>query len=272
VQAHAFPARAFIQQWDGIFPPDYALVADELGKRGVPVIPLSTQAFLAGVPLTRSDLVVGDFMWTRHACEQLCIPMPIAPDYPAVLQPFLHRRVWRSTLGDVREFLASVAPDKPAQVFVKPAADAKAFSAVIEPRDQMLSTLLDGIPGVIDPLPASLPVFCAEVVEMVEEHRAYIVNGEIRAVCCYKPRSDGGASQLDMDVVREAVRLLCSSAEGSELKGCGVDFAVMRQNTADSSFITGLIEVNDGYSLGRYEGVSGVLIARWQELVRGCCE
>ena len=53
-------------------------------------------------------------------------------------------------------------------------------------------------------------------------------------------------------------------AEG--LAGFGMDFAIM---TRDKGFCTCLVEVNDGYSLGRYEGLNGkdytdLLIARWQ--------
>ena len=53
-------------------------------------------------------------------------------------------------------------------------------------------------------------------------------------------------------------------AEG--LAGFGMDFAIM---TRDKGFRTCLVEVNDGYSLGRYEGLNGkdytdLLIARWQ--------
>ena len=49
-----------------------------------------------------------------------------------------------------------------------------------------------------------------------------------------------------------------------------MDFAIMKIN---DNYITGLIEVNDGYSLGWNEGVSSkdytdMLIQRWKEIVR----
>jgi len=53
-------------------------------------------------------------------------------------------------------------------------------------------------------------------------------------------------------VVEDAVKKLAMAEEGRELTGYGMDFAVMR--TAEGE-VTGLIEVNDGYSLGHYEGL-----------------
>ena len=52
--------------------------------------------------------------------------------------------------------------------------------------------------------------------------------------------------------------------------GCGIDFAILR--IAPDEHVTCLVEVNDGFSLGRYEGLSGkaytdLLIARWEKLV-----
>ena len=50
----------------------------------------------------------------------------------------------------------------------------------------------------------------------------------------------------------------------------GMDFAVV--GNKDGSNTTCLVEVNDGYSLGRYKGLSGkdytdLLITRWRTLV-----
>ena len=141
----------------------------------------------------------------------------------------------------------------------------------------MLDALLDGIPGVINPLPSTLPVHCAEVVVFEAEFRVYVVRGAIRSVCQYMgPASDN----LDRTVVDEAVRALSSSEEGCDLVGCALDFALMRPPpAADGSpqpLVTCLVEVNDGYSLGRYDGLSGrdyrytdLLVARWQRLVQG---
>ncbi|CAE7325608.1 unnamed protein product [Symbiodinium sp. CCMP2592] len=259
-----FPARAFVQTFDEI-PEDYKDLVVELRGRGVPVELRTTESMLAEpFPLTRDDLVVGDFDWTRTALKQLGIPMPQPPDYPTCLQHLLRRRIWQSTLGEIREQLASSLPDADHQVFIKPAVDTKAFSAIVEPRDQMLAPLLEGIPDCISPLPFNLPVHCAEVVDMISEYRVYVVHREIRAICHYKGPSEG-AGALDLNVVKEAVQTLCQSEEGHNLAGFGMDFAVLEEGTC-------LVEVNDGFSLGKYPGVSGkdytdLLVARWHSLM-----
>lgn len=134
----------------------------------------------------------------------------------------------------------------------------------------MISCLLEGIPDVMDPLPSSMPVHCSEVVEMISEYRVYVINGSIRSVCQYK----GPEEMLDRSVLEEAVRVFSESKEA--VSGCALDFAVMKKLDApeDAKPVTGLIEVNDGYSLGWYEGLSGkdytdLLIARWAELLIG---
>ncbi|CAE7259800.1 unnamed protein product [Symbiodinium microadriaticum] len=259
-----FPARAFVQTFDEI-PEDYKELVVELRSRGVPVELRRTESMLAEpLPLTKDDLVVGDFDWTRTALKQLGIPMPQPPDYPTCLQHILRRRIWQSTLGEIRDQLALSTPDADTQVFIKPAIDTKAFSAIVEPRDQMLATLLEGIPDCISPLPVDLPVHCAEVVDMISEYRVYVVHGEIRAICHYKGPSEG-AGALDLTVVEEAVQTLCQSEEGQNLVGFGMDFAVLEAGTC-------LVEVNDGFSLGKYPGISGkdyadLLVARWHSLM-----
>jgi hypothetical protein len=63
------------------------------------------------------------------------------------------------------------------------------------------------------------------------------------------------------------VKTLTESAEGKDLAGCALDFAVMRRNDSET-LLTGLVELNDGFSIGAYDGVSEkdyteMLIARW---------
>eukprot|EP00469_Lotharella_globosa_P009185 CAMPEP_0167781138 /NCGR_PEP_ID=MMETSP0111_2-20121227/5761_1 /TAXON_ID=91324 /ORGANISM="Lotharella globosa, Strain CCCM811" /LENGTH=269 /DNA_ID=CAMNT_0007671757 /DNA_START=12 /DNA_END=821 /DNA_ORIENTATION=+ len=264
----AFPKRCFIQWFkEGDVPKDYRGVVAEMKSRGVPVTMKTTDEILVSpLPLTKDDLVVGNFDWTRMATKQLgCTVTP--PDYPKCLEYLLHREIWQSTLGEVQDFLKS-KERKVNQVFIKPAESAKAFAAIIEPKDKMLDSLIAGIPGVMPGLAKSTPVHCAEVVKMLSEYRAYVVDGEIRQVCHYQGKKD---IKLDMTVVEKAVDTLCKSEEGEHLKGCGMDFAVLDK---DGKQVTCLIEVNDGFSLGKYEGLSDkdytdLLVARWAHLMKG---
>jgi hypothetical protein len=270
--AESFPAHVYVQVFErNRIPPDYAVVVDEMKSKGIPVTTKTTEDWLANkVKITKNDLVVGNFDWTRMALKQLGIPMPQPPDYPECLKHLLHRKVWQTTLEEIWKFLNN-PENKGIQVFIKPAADAKAFAAIVEPKDQMIDTLLYGIPDLMPAQPADLPVHCSEIVEMLTEFRVYIVNGEIRCVAQYRGPKDGSVPALDMSVVEEAVTLFCTGDEGKEYSaGCGMDFAVLKKG---DEFVTALVEVNDGYSLGRYEGLSGkdytdLLVARWAKVVQ----
>ena len=290
----SFPKRCFVQTYTAGEepPPDFALVATELRKRGVEVVALTTGEITASTPapvwstLTRRDLVVGDFVWTRAALRALKVPMPPAPDYPECLRALLHRRVWRSTLGGVQMALRSQPAaaqqrhDQEPLVFVKPAEDAKAFSAIIEPRDSMIDFFTAE-------LGTDVPVWCAEVLPMRDEYRVYVIDGAIRSVCRYMTKqppqaqedASGGEapspSSLDLGIVKDAVATL--AAQQPELcAGCALDFATVVDDASKAATatktMTALIEVNDGYSLGRYPGLSGaaytdLLVRRWQSIV-----
>lgn len=257
-----FPARAFIQKFvteikgqsvDRL-PPENAMVLAELTARHVPCVVLTTEQFLAHPSLTEHDLVVGDFDWTRAALQRLRRPFPVACDYPPCLRHLLHRRIWESTLGDVAAQLAGGA----AAMFIKPAVDTKAFSGLV--------ASVDWLAYLREQFPASFPVLCSELVHIVSEYRVYVVHGAVRSVCNYKGRADGEGA-IDMAVVNGAVNALMAVAPAPA--ACAIDFAVIRQG---GGVVTSLMEVNEAFSLGAYEGLSGrdytdLLVARWQQLV-----
>ena len=127
----------------------------------------------------------------------------------------------------------------------------------------MLETLLFGIPGVMEALAPDTPVHCSEVVRMEEEFRVYVVEGQIRALCQYKGEKYE-TPRVDLEVIKAAVAAFYAD---SHLAGFGIDFAVIAKE--DGTIATCLVEVNDGYSLGRYEGLSGkdytdLLALRWK--------
>jgi hypothetical protein len=262
MQASRFPTRAILDSEGG-----YEDLAKELRSRGIEVVWRDFEDFLVRPQVTPSDLVVGNHLWTRTALKQLGIPVPTPPDYPDCLKHLLHRRIWTTTLGEALNHVRKAQ----GQTFVKPAVDAKTFSAVIEPRDQMLELFLTGVQGTtMKPHAPETPVFCAEVVNIVTEYRVYVVNGEIRACCHY-----GGGPQdlwIDLAVVEEAVRVL-GEHEPDVIAGCGMDFGVLqRTEEGEQKHVTCLVEVNDGYSLGVYDGFgmkdyADMLVARWEKLL-----
>ncbi len=57
--------------------------------------------------------------------------MPAPPDYPECLKSFLKRKVWKSTLGEVKKILETTTDN----IFIKPASDIKAFNGLVEPME-----------------------------------------------------------------------------------------------------------------------------------------
>ena len=78
--------------------------------------------------------------------------------------------------------------------------------------------------------PATFPVLCSEIVNFVSEYRVYVVQGVVRGICRYKGPD---TPPLDNEIVEAAVRTLFESEEGKDLKGCGLDFAVMKKKGQD---------------------------------------
>uniref|UniRef100_A0A0G4HJY3 ATP-grasp domain-containing protein n=1 Tax=Chromera velia CCMP2878 TaxID=1169474 RepID=A0A0G4HJY3_9ALVE len=315
-----FPRRVFVQVFDGKPSPEGGLVLEELQSRkeSVTVVLKTTEEILKhGWDLSaESDLVVGDFEWTRMAVSALKLSMPDPPDYPSCLRHLLQRKIWTSTLGEVQEVHLRRSPPSSApqtaedqdkntirKLFIKPASETKAFSGLVassDPEDFWL-------PYLLEQFPPSFPVFCSELLDIAAEFRVYVVDSAIRCICRYQG-NESEAANLDRNLVEDAVRILCESPEGSDLKhGCGIDFAVVRvpplvarspgpdsgaraqgnvetgagpaaasgQSDAPggrmSRGMTVLLEVNDGFSLGAYEGLSrqdytDLLIHRWIRL------
>ncbi|KAJ6242545.1 hypothetical protein M0813_22690 [Anaeramoeba flamelloides] len=258
-----FPKRAYIQVYDRQVKSEFDHIVKELRSHSIPVVTMTTPEFYYITP-TKTDLVIGDFTWTRLAMKKLGLSMPEPPDYPDCLRYLLHRKIWQTTLGGVKKWI-SQNPGK--KIFIKPMDEVKAFSGLVTSSEDFW------VPYLLEQHPSSLTILSSEVVKMVTEYRVYCVNGSVKGVCHYKGPKE---LKLDLDVVNKAVKTLFDSEEGKDLTGCGIDFAVMEKpNTNENDqkeYVTCLIEVNDGYSIGHYEGVStrdftNLLIARWAKLM-----
>ena len=190
----------------------------------------------------RSDVVVGGLGVVQHALSRFGVE-PAHIDYPDELSPFLGRRIWRSTLGEV-----SARPES-WPVFVKPLEDEKRFTGVVVRTARDLSGC--GSRG-SDP-----EVLCSEPVDFAAEWRCFVRYGSILDV---RPYAGDWHVHFDGDVVDAAV-----GAYRSAPAGYAMDFGV----TVDGRTL--LVEVNDGYALGCYglqhNLYAKLLSARWAELV-----
>lgn len=201
------------------------------------------------LPLTSDTFIAGDMDAMHGAMSQLNIDIPPPNDYPESLVPFLHRRVWKTTLGAVER---STAMSLGERVFVKPSARRKNFTGqVFSFQDDFWR---------IGSVSRRQEVWCSEVVSWRSEFRVYVIHDEIVAIDHY----DGDANiNIDIETVEQA--LVAYRASGQAPSAYGIDFGVLETGE------TALIEANDGYALGAYEiaakPYTDLLMTRWQELL-----
>lgn len=227
------------------------LMAAAAQSRGVKVERASVSQLERGRVLLRPGVVpVGCVLFVKHALRKLGADLPAQAPYPKELQSVLHRKVTRlRSLGEAKDLIEFNGP-----MFVRPADDWKRFtgfvaSSATDPRFNGAS--------------ARRPVWVSEIVEFVSEWRAYVSRGQVLDV---RFADHGGDREVrpNMDVIRDSV---ARQIEAGAPAGYGIDFGVLKTGE------TALVEMNDGFSLGAYDGVSSdvywdVIVNRWQELVQ----
>jgi ATP-grasp domain, R2K clade family 2 len=243
--------RAFIQQQDRrkLRNEEY-LVVQELERRGMPIFFYTTKQILRRqLPLDRQSLVVGDLDCIRGALHQLDIPLPQLNEYPVSLEAFLHRRIWRSSLGNLENSLLS---GMTRSVFAKPANRCKRFTGFVLDDEGDLYR--------VGNVSRREQIFCAEVVSWLSEYRIYVVKSQVISVDFY---SGNPEVTIDDSVVDKAIDILGRSKES--YAGYAIDFGVL------SSGETALIEMNDGFALGAYQiksqDYTNLILSRWEELL-----
>jgi len=226
------------------------LLRSEFERRGIPVT-LYTRKRIERrqLPLSASTFIAGDMDMMHGAMRQLKIEPPPPNDYPKSLEPYLHRRVWASTLGTMEQ---RYLQDHSEALFIKPADRCKSFTG------RMFSDLDDF--RVIGSTSRRQDVWCSEPVEWLSEYRVYVIGPRVVSVDRYRGDPD---VMLDLAIVEVALKTL--RAAGEAHAAFGIDFGVL------STGETALVEMNEGYSLGAYQipapMYTDLLMARWQELV-----
>ncbi len=228
---------------------------DTFASKGVPTTPFSLkQLRRKRLPLSRHTLVAGDHDVMRAAFQQLEIDGPWLPTYPPGTQPFLRRSVSRSSLAAARQHVDSTGE----RMFIKPADAHKRFTGfVYEPHAG--SFQFDGASG-------QTQVWCSTPVEFGAEFRAYVVNGEIVGVCPY----EGTTADVEepTNIARQIVDAM--RIAGSLVAGFSIDVGQLEDGYA-------LVECNDGFALGLYDGLphaayTRLIEARWLELASSDAE
>jgi hypothetical protein len=242
---------AFLQQsGNGQLRLEERLLKSEFERRGIPVALYTLKRILRrNLPLSRDTFIAGDMDAMHGAMRQLNIQVPPPNDYPRSLDTFLHRRIWKSTLGAIEQAIVS---DAGAPVFVKPAQRQKNFTGRV-------FTSIDDF-WYIGGVSRRQEVWCSRPVIWHSEFRVYVIDGEIVSIDHYAGDAE---TTLDLQVLKAALAVYQSSGEAPA--AYGIDFGLL--GTGE----TALIEANDGYALGAYsiaaQPYTDLLIRRWSELL-----
>ena len=199
--------------------------------------------------ITKETLVAGSVTSVRSALKQISPDLvPTPNDYPKSLRSFLHRRIWRTTLGEV---IRSSESAEFVGGFVKPSGVDKRFTGR---RIQSLSDL-----QFLRSFSLSTEIYQSEIVEWVQEWRCFVLDGEILGVRQYR----GVGNQAPTDLSREMIAAFMASDEGKRAFALDVGELTCGQ--------WALVEVNDAYALGRYSleatSYTELIVAAWRELV-----
>jgi hypothetical protein len=193
--------------------------------------------------------IMGDMDAMHGAMQMLGITPPPPNDYPECLSRYLHRRVWRATLGDVEHHICE---GDGSPLFAKPSERRKKFTG------RVFDSLQDFC--AVEGISRREPVWCSEDMTWKTEYRVYVIGETILAMDHY---SGDSSLTLDRSTVEAALRDYRSS--GTAPAAYGIDFGVL------STGETALVEANDGYALGAYEidtaSYTDLLFTRWRELL-----
>ena len=127
---------------------------------------------------------IGD--WYR-GLTKIGKPIPEQVDYPPELSDLLYRKIWKGTLGEVR--------NSNQKLFIKPI-ELKAFSGFVW--DGSKSSRMRVVTQDSD-----IPVWISEVIDFRSEYRTFILDGEILE--CRKYKGDWSLAP-DKSVVEDAVK------------------------------------------------------------------
>jgi hypothetical protein len=195
--------------------------------------------------LSGEIVVHGTIPVVQRVLEELNVSLADVEDYPASLEQYLGRRVWLTTLGEVRD-CEELWP-----VFIKPYQFRKAFTGHVVTR---FADLLE-----TNTLPDSFPIWASEPVRFEAEWRVFVLEGRILDVRLYK------GSRWVAPIRNAVVDMLARYEESGTAP---VAYALDVGLASDEML---LVEVNRGYSLGTY-GLDSTLYAQmiealWKHLV-----
>lgn len=227
--------------------PEEQAVADILGRGNYQTF-YRKHIIQNKLKITKDDFIVGEIPSMFAAMRQLGIEYTHC-DYPEELWKYLHRKVWISTMGDIKRVLFDDGQITP--VFIKPKDKLKKFTGfVITTIDDLQFTNHAG---------NSTNIWCSEPVIWLSEFRCPVINGKVRGMFRVPYTCHDSEKRPDISIVQQ----MADDFKNSPKAYC-LDVGVL------SAGETALIEVNDGFSIGKYgmdsELYYELLKTRWDEL------
>lgn len=192
--------------------------------------------------INKDNIVNGWIRSVRKAFQIIGCKEPEEVSIPEELKSFAGRKLWTSTLGEIRQY-------EP-EVFIKPLEGHKLFNGHI--RTGELKDLI-----YTASYPDETKVLVSEVVNFITEYRGFVLDGKLIGLKHYK---GDFKRMINVSIVEEAIKQYTASPIAYS-----IDFGL------DIDMRTILVEVNDAFSLGCY-GLDSILYAkmisaRWDEIV-----
>ena len=225
---------------------DEKKVYDILVNRNIPITLIGKKQIInRRLPLDTTTFIVGGIDVIQSALKQLGIEPPHVPSYPDCLNISLNRKIWISTLEDVKSGLLR-------PLFVKPYNKLKRFTGDIINDETDFIKFQGASKKTI--------VYCSDIIKFSSEYRVYVTSNQIVGIEHYWGNKSMG---INRDIVFEAVQKI--SGIKSLPNSYAIDFGVIDNGK------TTLIEMNEGYSIDSYaldaESYTNLLCCRWEELM-----
>ena len=192
--------------------------------------------------INRETIVNGHIRSARKAFQIIGCPDPVEVSIPEELQEFTGRKIWTSTLGEIRQY-------EP-KVFIKPLEGHKLFTGHI--RTGELKDLI-----YTASFPDETKILVSEPVVFITEYRGFVLEGKLIG---WKNYSGDFRKMPNVSIVEDAIK---------KYKTAPIAYSIDFGLDIDNRSL--LVEVNDAFALGSY-GLDNILYAkmieaRWDEIV-----
>lgn len=247
------PTIVFVQIYgNGKLEFEQSLIEEAAAARGIPLQRASLKQLERNrLKLEHGAMAIGSFPFIAQALRQLHKRVPEHTPYPPELNKLLYRRVARlPSLSAARRKLADGE-----SFFIKPADGWKRFTGFVANFETDIR---------FNGMSQARPVWIADPVRFASEWRVCVASHGVLDMRFVHGCGDCSI-EPDRAVIEDAVRLLAANPDTPA--GYCIDFGVL------DSGETALVEMNDGFAFGAYEGMPAevyweVTLMRWQQIMR----